>query len=463
MNLYFKEANGEERLVLRELYSDKNGLYIDDKVTAELEKRGEHIVCYGEYEAEARRFTSALLKVWGEGDRNGRIFEFPKCDFHVSAETFEDPEQYKIFQQACELASHNGSTYFIFDRDEVTLSACCRLRTTITDNRMLRHPECLRFCGFQNVTINLPQCAFRAARRGMRNYEGACEEIDKMMDLVIQAHLQKKKMIALMMSEPGRPLWQVGKTACDGRPYIELEKCTYIIGMLGMNDMVKFLLGKEMHESEEAYDMALRLTAHMYLRTKQYTDKLGLKFTLEESPAESAARRLAKADLLYYRDEALTCYKGDSEDVAYYTNSIHLAAEAPVSLVERIRKQAIFHSLIESGAMIHAFVGEEKPSPEAIGELIRASFCRTQAAQITISPEFTYCQHCGHQSRGLQETCVQCGSADVFGLTRVVGYFSKIQNWNKSKRYGELVNRHRGDYAVEHADVGGDGSVDFAE
>ena len=463
MNLYLKEANGEERLVLRELYSDKNGLYIDDKVTAELEKRGEHIVCYGEYEAEARRFTSALLKVWGEGDRNGRIFEFPKCDFHVSAETFEDPEQYKIFQQACELASHNGSTYFIFDRDEVTLSACCRLRTTITDNRMLRHPECLRFCGFQNVTINLPQCAFRAARRGMRNYEGACEEIDKMMDLVIQAHLQKKKMIALMMSEPGRPLWQVGKTACDGRPYIELEKCTYIIGMLGMNDMVKFLLGKEMHESEEAYDMALRITAHMYLRTKQYTDKLGLKFTLEESPAESAARRLAKADLLYYRDEALTCYKGDSEDVAYYTNSIHLAAEAPVSLVERIRKQAIFHSLIESGAMIHAFVGEEKPSPEAIGELIRASFYRTQAAQITISPEFTYCQHCGHQSRGLQETCVQCGSADVFGLTRVVGYFSKIQNWNKSKRYGELVNRHRGDYAVEHADVGGDGSVDFAE
>lgn len=149
--------------------------------------------------------------------------------------------------------------------------------------------------------------------------------------------------------------------------------------------------------------------------------------------------------------------------MAYYTNSIHLAAEAPVSLVERIRKQAIFHSLIESGAMIHAFVGEEKPSPEAIGELIRASFCRTQAAQITISPEFTYCQHCGHQSRGLQETCVQCGSADVFGLTRVVGYFSKIQNWNKSKRYGELVNRHRGDYAVEHADVGGDGSVDFAE
>ena len=52
---------------------------------------------------------------------------------------------------------------------------------------------------------------------------------------------------------------------------------------------------------------------------------------------------------------------------------------------------------------------------------------------------------------------MQCGSEDVFGLTRVVGYFSKIQNWNKSKRYGELINRHRGDYAVETAELMGAG------
>jgi anaerobic ribonucleoside-triphosphate reductase len=98
------------------------------------------------------------------GDRNGRIFEFPKCDFHISDETFKDPEQYALFMQACQLASRNGSTYFIFDRDEVTLSACCRLRTTINDTRMLTHPESMRFCGFQNVTINIPQAAYRAVR-----------------------------------------------------------------------------------------------------------------------------------------------------------------------------------------------------------------------------------------------------------------------------------------------------------
>jgi ribonucleoside-triphosphate reductase len=35
----------------------------------------------------------------------------------------------------------------------------------------------------------------------------------------------------------------------------------------------------------------------------------------------------------------------------------------------------------------------------------------------------------------------------VYGITRIVGYFSRIANWNKSK-LGELRDRHRGNYAV---------------
>ncbi|MEI7851749.1 MAG: hypothetical protein WCH86_07945, partial [Kiritimatiellales bacterium] len=48
-----------------------------------------------------------------------------------------------------------------------------------------------------------------------------------------------------------------------------------------------------------------------------------------------------------------------------------------------------------------------------------------------------------------------CQSADVVGETRVVGYFSKVQNWNKSKRYGELKARQRGRdfYRIETADT----------
>jgi len=36
---------------------------------------------------------------------------------------------------------------------------------------------------------------------------------------------------------------------------------------------------------------------------------------------------------------------------------------------------------------------------------------------------------------------------DVHQITRIVGYYSRIQNWNKSK-LGELQDRHAGDYKI---------------
>jgi len=453
MDLYLVDKSTDERrLVLRENADPTRGIVYDEAVQHDLAECGEAIVTYGDYTKETQSFCKALLTVWGEGDRHGRIFEFPKCDFHVSDETFSDPDQYEIFLDACRLASRNGSTYFIFDRDEVTLSACCRLRTTIQDNRMLQHPESMRFCGFQNVTVNIPQAAYRASREGGEILEHFFTELDTMMDLAVDAHLQKKATIAEMISGPGHPLWQIGKDSCDGKPYVDLEKCTYIIGLIGVNDAVNFLIGQEMHESEEAMKLALKIVAHMYLKTKKLSRKHGLKFTLEESPAESAARRLAKTDLVYFNREASDIVKGEDEDTVYYTNSVHLSADAPVTLVERIRQQAKFHSIIESGAITHAFIGEEQPSPESIARMMTDVFNRTQSAQVTISPEFTYCDSCNHTMRGLIESCTRCGSDKVVGETRVVGYFSKIANWNKSKRYGELVARQRGRYAIESVD-----------
>ncbi|MBL7115586.1 MAG: anaerobic ribonucleoside-triphosphate reductase [Kiritimatiellae bacterium] len=464
MDLFWTDEQGRRWLVLREELDAQGATVYDSRVIEDLRSRGQSIVTYGDYAKETQTFCRALLDVFSDGDRTGRVFEFPKCDFHISDETFQDPEQYAIFLEACNLASKNGSTYFIFDRDEVTLSACCRLRTTIEDDHMLRHPESMRFCGFQNVTINIPQAAYRASRKDpaaiMENFY---RELDETMALAAEAHLQKKRASAEMISGPGHPLWQIGRDSCDGKPYVDLEKCTYIIGLIGLNDAIKFLIGKELHESRDAMRLGLRVISHMFLQTRKLCKKHGLKFTLEESPAESAARRLAKTDLVYFENEAKAVVKGPDAETCYYTNSIHLTAEADVSLVRRIREQAKFHSLIESGAITHAFVGEEQPSAESVAKLMTDVFHRTQSAQVTVSPEFTYCNDCEHTMRGLKEDCDSCGSQDIVGETRVVGYFSKIQNWNKSKRYGELLARHRGQYSIECADSDlGENGMDVA-
>ncbi|MBM4030847.1 MAG: anaerobic ribonucleoside-triphosphate reductase [Planctomycetes bacterium] len=405
---------------------------------------------YGDYEATARQFTRAMLDTWRAGDQHGHIFAFPKCDLHVNADTFGDPKQLELLEHACQIASKNGSPYFVFDRDEVTLSACCRLRTAIEDVSMIKHLETMRFCGFQNVTVNLPQAAYRAGRG---NIAGFIEEVAAMMDIAVQAHLQKRRFIAKLMSSPAMPLWQLGQPARDGRPYVDLDKCTYIIGLIGLNEAIQHLTGEELHESEAALRLGLKVVSHMYFKAKEDGKRLGLKFSLEESPAESASRRMAKVDLRNF-PEAREVVKGNIErDEFYYTNSIHLRADAPVDIVTRIRTQSKFHPLIESGAIIHAFVGEELPPAASVLNLVRKTYEQTRCAQLTISPEFTVCNACNKMDVGLHDTCQTCHSTEVYGLTRIVGYFSRITNWNKSK-IGELRDRHAGRYAlpsVQHA------------
>ncbi|GAJ18996.1 unnamed protein product, partial [marine sediment metagenome] len=37
-----------------------------------------------------------------------------KMDLHIDSKSFENPEQKELLKYACEIASENGSPYFIF-------------------------------------------------------------------------------------------------------------------------------------------------------------------------------------------------------------------------------------------------------------------------------------------------------------------------------------------------------------
>ena len=49
--------------------------------------------------------------------------------------------------------------------------------------------------------------------------------------------------------------------------------------------------------------------------------------------------------------------------------------------------------------------------------------------------------------REFDASCPHCGSTSVYGVSRVVGYFAKINNWNVGKRV-EFRDRQKGDYAI---------------
>ncbi len=397
---------------------------------------------YKEYEKEAQMFLRAMFEVYLKGDAMGKTFVFPKPLLHINKDFFRTKGHEEFLDLACKVASKQGITYFVFDRgDEVTVSQCCRLKLKLNEKDLseTKTPEKMRFSALQNITINLPRIAYKA----QGNDQLLFMELNRALEIVAKAHMQKKEFIKSLM-ELGKngPLAMLSDDK-DGEPYLKMERLTYLAGVFGLNEMVEAHEGEQLHESDKALKFGLKIISHMSLKCKQLSEQYGIHLILEESPAESSGYRLAKLDMKYYPRQTRKVIKGGLENGEYYyTNSVHLPVDADIDYIERVEKQSLFHPLIEAGAIVHVWLGEHEPDPQAIKSFVVKAFKNTSAAQVAFSPEFTVCNSCCRTSRGLLSNCPLCDSDDVYGITRIVGYFSKVSTWNKGK-IAEIKDRTR--------------------
>ncbi|HID25003.1 MAG TPA: anaerobic ribonucleoside-triphosphate reductase [Thermoplasmata archaeon] len=397
---------------------------------------------YADYVEESQRFVTALFDVYYEGDAQGRPFFFPKPNVHMT-EWFFKTEGYEDFLiKISEVAAEKGNTYYVFDRgDTAKISECCRLAFQLRESDLAdaKEPWKMRYSAMQNVTINLPRIAYEASGDDTRLFEILREQIN----LVAKAHLQKKEFITKLLKMGKNGPLALLAMELDGEPYYRLHRASFLLGMLGLNEMVQSHLGEELHESSNAHLFGLRVIATMKKIADEMEEKYGIHMPLEQTPAESTAYRLATLDMKYYPLQATAVVKGNkSTGEIYYTNSTYMNVSAPVSPIERVKKDGVFHPLIEAGALSHIWLGEARPDPSSIAAFVRKTFTNTQNAQIAFSPEFTSCLDCGKVARGLMENCPYCSSSNIEGITRVTGFFSKINSWNKGK-IGELHDRRR--------------------
>jgi len=397
---------------------------------------------YKYYRREAQDFIEALFEVYFEGDALGRPFFWPKPLLHITEKFFETSGSDHFLELACALAVKRGNTYFVFDRGKTAkISECCRLSFTLTDDDLkeAKTPWKMRYSAMNIVTLNLPRLSYQSGGSVAK----LLELISKKMDIMAQAHLEKKKYLEHLMSlgESG-PLYFLTQNL-DDSPYYRLEKATFLMGILGLNETVQYLLDKQLHESEEAYKLGLKIVAFMGKECKRLSAEYKMRFILEQTPAESTAYRLAKLDYQQFENQAEKVVKGNQKtgDV-YYTNSTYLNIGAPMDAIERIEREGRFHPLIEAGALTHIWLGESQPPSSSVANLVKKIFYETQNAQVAFSPEFTICNACQKTERGLKEKCSKCGSKNVDGITRITGYFTKISTWNRGK-LAELEDRHR--------------------
>jgi ribonucleoside-triphosphate reductase len=397
---------------------------------------------YEDYIDESQKFANALFSVYREGDAQGRPFFFPKPNVHITERFFSTPGHDDFLNRISDVASIMGNTYYVFDRGETAkISECCRLAFKLDENDLLdaKEPWKMRYSAMQNVTINLPRVAYIADGDDTKLYE----LLEDRIKLAAKAHLKKKEFIGklLEMGKTG-PLALLSMDP-DGEPYYRLRRASFLIGMLGLNEMVQYHSGQQLHESNDALKLGLRIIAHMHKFAKDLGEEYGIHMPLEQTPAESTAYRMAKLDMRYYPLQTPLVLKGLRESgEIYYTNSTYLNISEPIDSITRVKKEGLYHNLIEAGALSHVWLGEAQPNPEGLASFVTKTFKNTQNAQIAFSPEFTACLSCKKVARGLSESCPYCGSGSIEGITRVTGFFSKISSWNKGK-LGELKERYR--------------------
>lgn len=398
---------------------------------------------YKDYETLAQKFAWALFDVYKEGDGCGRPFFFPKPLFHITDKFFKTDGHQEFLHHVCSVASEKGSPYFVFDRgDTARIAQCCRLIFNLEqqDLKDAKEPWKMRYTALQNITINLPRVAYKA-----KSTINMYEKLWHSMDLAAKAHTQKRKFISdLMALGENGPLALLAMNK-DGESYLRLHRTTHLIGILGLNEMVQYHFGEQLHESPEAFKLGVKIISQMNLWTQQLSKQYGIKFILEQTPAESTTTRMARLDLKNYYSQAHNIVKGnqDSGEV-YYTNSTQLNTSVGLNMIDRVKKEGIFHPLIPAGSITHLWIGEQQPSAEGLANFVTKVFRNTTNDQIAFSPEFTTCNACQRTTRGLHESCPICGSLKVDGITRITGYFTKISSWNKGK-LGELKERYRHD------------------
>jgi ribonucleoside-triphosphate reductase len=407
------------------------GCYRDSESTGRL--------CYKDFEEESNLFLKALLEVYMEGDADGKPFFFPKPLIHINDEAINTEGWDEIFAYMCEITSENGALYFVFDRgDSASVSQCCRLQLKLDeeDLKLAKTPEKMRFTALQNVTINLPRLAYKSGG----DYTKLKKLLKYHIELVGETHLEKRRFVKKLLALGDASSLIFFLTNHDGEAYLKFKKMTCLCGLIGLNECVEYMTGKQLHESKEAYDMGLDIVGRLAGLCAIESDKRGFKIVLEETPAESTNERLVNLDKKYFPDEAAKVIKG--KDKKYYTNSVHFAEGANIDVVARIKKQSKFHPLVEAGSIIHVWLGEAKPHPKSIMKLLTKVYTDTECSQLCFSPEFTICYDCHRTTRGLKKKCGACGGTNIYGITRIVGYYSAIPGWNAGK-LAELKDRRR--------------------
>lgn len=210
-----------------------------------------------------------------------------------------------------------------------------------------------------------------------------------------------------------------------------LNSGSLAIGFVGGANAMYALYGKEHSESDWAYGTLYEAVLEMNKVAKEYCDKTHLNFSVLATPAESLAGRFLRMDR-----EKFGIIKNVT-DRDYYVNSFHIDVKRPISIFDKIRKEAPFHAITCGGHITYVELdGEARKNVPVMLKIVKA-MKDSGIGYGSINHPVDRCRKCGFEAV-IYDSCPICGSHDISRIRRITGYLvGDLDSWNSAKRAEE--------------------------
>ena len=474
---------------------------------------------YRDFEREVRLLFKAFMEVFYEGDARGRPFSFPKPEVVISKEFLNGrdynnnlidytdkfctdaiygPSYKELYRLAFKLALKNGAPYFESQchvenpLTSIQCVQCCAYGFSADEKSDKEFNNKLNFVdgahfdnlgSMQVVSLNLPRASYVAEKRlyngfgigdwfsislqYLKDLIDKCIEIFKIKEAAI-----KKQASPFMRQTPIDP----NDSEKRAPPYANLDGLSYVIGLVGLNEFVQAMTGKQLHESEEAVDLGIKLVAALNLYVGKKAHEFGHPIAIARTPAETTAQRFAVSDLMNYSEYAELYVKGNLKEAKEglkkgikdlpieYSNGTHCAVDAPISIQKKAEIEGHFFEVLKGGNIFHIFLSDinpfltlntivdencnriEKEITESDIDLVMEFglnlAMNTPITYFAFSKDLTICLDCNATTSGINEKCSVCNSTKVDLIARVTGYYGPVSGFNAAKKE-EVKNRYR--------------------
>jgi ribonucleoside-triphosphate reductase len=231
------------------------------------------------------------------------------------------------------------------------------------------------------ITVNLPRAAFRSARDSRSCLE---RELEEVLARAVKGHLERRGFLERTAANREAPLWDVlgggaaaserGARSAAGEPLVSLATGEYAIGVVGLNECVKFLTGKELHQDPVARRTGEEIIGRMARFLARESRSLGIRLVLEESRNLGPLQALEHADRERH-PQAVEIDRGrDSQWGPRYTDGVRFHRVAPLDPLRRIEELAPYlRYLRPAGGVVDDFPELRSSARELLLSLLEES------------------------------------------------------------------------------------------